>query len=94
MGKRLIISEEERNRISGMYNLVNEQSSMQKPKDAKTLYNIMTRDYKMDRKVADDLARHYKGIIDGGNVGSVYNSFQKKYPDVMVPAALILRFLG
>lgn len=94
MGQRLIISEEDRNRIAGMHNLVNEQRSMEKPKDAQTLYNVMRMDYGMDKKVAQDLSKGYEAIIDGDDVGSVYKSFEERNPDVMVPAALILRLLA
>ena len=94
MGQKLIISEEDRNRIAGMHNLVNEQRSMEKPKDDKTLYNVMRTDYGMDNKVAKELAIGYKAIIDGDDVWSVYRWFEKRNPDVMVPAALILRLLA
>jgi len=94
MGQRLIISEEDRNRIAGMHNLVNEQRSMEKPRDGQTLYNVMTMDYGMDKKVANDLAKGYEAIMDGEDVGAVYKSFEKRNSDVMVPAALILRLLA
>ena len=93
MGQRLIISEEDRNRIAGMHNLVNEQRSMEKPNGPDMLYNIMTMDYGMDKKVAKELARAYEAVIEGKDVGMVYKDFEKSNPGVTVPAALVLRLL-
>ena len=93
MGQRLIISEEDRNRIAGMHNLVNEQRSMEKPKSPEMLYNIMKMDYGMDKTVAKELARAYEAVIEGNDIGMVYKDFEKRNPGVTVPAALVLRLL-
>lgn len=94
MGQRLIISEEDRNRIAGMHNLVNEQRSMEKPEDGRHLEKIMKYDYGVKDELALELGRHYEDLLDGRKIDQVIGRFETRNPGAMVPATIIFRLLA
>lgn len=90
--KKQILTESELRRI--IMKVINEQSDMVKPKDAKSLYDFLGRHTDLGNDERRFIADVYKAIQNGSvEKGKGVNDFTEKYPNAVVPASLILALL-